>query len=469
MPEVLAGRYILTERLGAGGMGEVWRATDEVLGRTVAVKLVLPALLDDAEFLRRFLAEARAMASVRHPAVVAIHDFGEANGRAYLVMEYVPSEPLSRVLGRAGRLGVATTLELVAQAAEALQAVHDQGIVHRDVKPANLLLRPDGTVVLTDFGIAATPGRTALTGPGAVLGTPSYLAPEQVLGAPATPRTDVYALGLVAYECLAGRRPFVADNPYAVAMQRVHQAPPPLGPDVPAPVAAVVQRALAIDPDHRWTSAAEFAAAVRNAPAGRVPTDATTVHWGDLDTVRSSPARSQRRMPVLALAAGLVLALGAGGYATWRLTQPGGPGAPSGSAEPIPPAARDGRIPDGYAVCREALCPTEPMCWRGLVVISGEGRPPAKEDCAQPHYWETFAAVSLPAGALTDADLTTLIERADIGEVCSAGAMAARTRAGASTEGWRIEAWPIPADAYTVLVHCLAGSAEGETPTTVFQ
>jgi serine/threonine-protein kinase len=172
---------------------------------------------------------------------------------------------------------------------------------------------------------------------------------------------------------------------------------------------------------------------------------------------------------VVALVAGLVLALGAGGYAAWQVTRDGGPGTPGGSAQPIPPAARDGRIPDGYAACGETLCPTEPMCWRGLVVISGEGRPPAKEDCAQPHYWETFAAVSLPADAVTDSDLTTLIERSDIAEVCSAGTMAGRTRAGVSTEGWRMEAWPIPADAYTVLVHCLAGSPDGETPGTAFQ
>ena len=472
MPEILAGRYTLRERIGAGGMGEVWRATDELLGRVVAVKLVLPDLADDAEFLRRFLAEARAMASVRHPGVVAIHDFGAAEvGGAYLVMEYVEGEPLSRVLGRVGRLDAAATMDIAAQAARALQAVHDRGIVHRDVKPANLMLRPDGSVALTDFGIAVGGGRTALTADGAILGTPSYLAPEQVLGRPATPRTDVYALGLVAYECLAGRRPFVGDNPFAVAMQRVHQPPPPLGPGVPTPVAAVVERALALDPDRRWPSAADLATAAQRA-AGPAHGDATTVGWGDLDTVpRPRAARPpRRRVPVLAVVGGLVLvlALGAGGYAVWR-ADPGSSGPGPSATGPGPPAAREGRIPDGYVVCGEVLCPTEPMCWRGLVVISGEGRPPGRADCSDPHYWETFAAVNLPGDAVTDEDLTTLIERADVGEVCSAAAMAGRARDGVSTEGWRIEAWPIPADPYTVLVHCLAGSLEGETPGAVFR
>ena len=233
---LLGDRYQLAGRIAVGGMGEVWRATDEVLGRTVAVKVVLPALVDEPGFVRRFLAEARAMASVAHPGVVAIHDFHGDGAGAYLVMEFVDGEPLSRMLGRVGRLGPAVTMDLVRQAALALQAVHDRGIVHRDVKPANLLLRPDGTLALTDFGIAVASGNTALTASGAILGTPSYLAPEQVMGQTASPRSDVYALGVVAYECLAGRRPFVGDNPFAVAMQRVGQLPPPLGPDIPPAV-----------------------------------------------------------------------------------------------------------------------------------------------------------------------------------------------------------------------------------------
>ncbi|MFD0592168.1 serine/threonine-protein kinase [Catellatospora coxensis] len=181
---LLGGRYRLEGRIGAGGMGEVWRATDTVLGRVVAVKTVLPALLDDPGFVRRFLAEARAMAGVRHRGVVTIHDYHGDGGGAYLVMEYVEGEPLSQTLARQGRLTVEATLAVVAQIAEALQAVHDGRIVHRDVKPGNLLVCRDGTVVLTDFGIARAQDHTALTTPGGILGTPSYLAPEQVLGPP---------------------------------------------------------------------------------------------------------------------------------------------------------------------------------------------------------------------------------------------------------------------------------------------
>jgi serine/threonine-protein kinase len=257
----LGGRYRLDERIGVGGMGEVWRATDEVLGRTVAVKVVLPSLLGEPDFVRRFLAEARAMASVNHPGVVAIHDYRSDATGAFLVMEYVEGEALSHTLGRLGRLAPAATMELIAQAADALQAAHDRGIVHRDVKPANLLIRTDGTLVLTDFGIARARSDAPLTTAGAILGTPSYLAPEQVLGHPATTRSDVYSLGVVAYECLAGHRPFQGENPYAIAVQRVHEPPRTMPGNVPRPVLAVVERALAVDPSQRWPSAAELGAA----------------------------------------------------------------------------------------------------------------------------------------------------------------------------------------------------------------
>ncbi len=262
----VAGRYRLVELLGQGGMGEVWRATDEVLRRTVAVKVVLPALHAEAEFGPRFLAEARAMAKVHHPGVVAIYDFGEIDNRiAFLVMEFVAGEPLSRMLHRLGRLSPATTMDLITQAAQALEAVHDRGIVHRDVKPGNLIVRTGGAIALTDFGIAAGHTTTSLTTPGMILGTLSYLAPEQIMGEPATARSDVYALGLVAYECLTGQRPFTAEAPVAAALQRVQQPAPPLPADIPSPITAVVTRALATDPAHRWQTAAELADAAKQA------------------------------------------------------------------------------------------------------------------------------------------------------------------------------------------------------------
>ena len=484
---VLAGRYRMEERIGSGGMGEVWRATDELLGRTVAIKLILPALLHEPGFVRRFLAEARAMASVRHPGVVAIHDFHGDGASAYLVMEFVEAEPLSRVLGRAGRLGADVTMDLVRQAAEALQAVHDRGIVHRDVKPANLMLRPDGTLALVDFGIALGAESTAITGPGTIIGTPSYLAPEQVMGQPASPRSDVYALGVVAYECLAGRRPFVGDNAFAIAMQRVGQPPPPLDPEVPREVARVVERALAPDPSRRWPSAAEFAIAAEQASPPITPRRHAAA-WRDMTTVPHrdgavrgpslGPSGRRRRRAIVVMALVLIV-LGAGviGVVAWR-NAVGRPAASEGHATPpnstaaatpsgTNPSPR-GQIPAGFAACGDALCPTAPMCWRGLVQQGDVGRPPAAEDCTAPHYWETFAAHYLPADARTDYDHSHLMDRADFAELCSDGAMASRSDDPASTLGWRREAWPIPADPYTVLVHCLAGSEEGETAGAVF-
>jgi serine/threonine protein kinase len=271
----LGERYRLDARIGAGGMGEVWRAVDEVLGRVVAVKAMLPGVADQPDFAKRFLVEAKAMASVNHPAVASIHDYGRGAGITFLVMEFVDGESLSQLLARHGRLDPATTMRLIAQAADGLQAVHERGIVHRDIKPANLLIRRDGTLLVTDFGISRTDDGTQLTASGAILGTPTYLSPEQVLGRPATGRSDVYSLGLAAYECLAGHRPFEGDNPYAVALQRVQAAPRTLGGNLPGPVLAVVERALATDPADRWPSAAAMADAARAAvdlsPAHRQP------------------------------------------------------------------------------------------------------------------------------------------------------------------------------------------------------
>ena len=262
---LLANRYRLDERVGGGGMGEVWRATDTVLGRTVAVKVMRPELLEEPGFAERFLFEARAMATIKHPGVVTVHDYqGDASG-AFLVMEYVEGEALSRRLHRFGKLDPARTMHLIAQAADALQAAHDKGVVHRDIKPGNLLVTADDRLVLTDFGIARSAASTPLTATGAVIGTPSYLAPEQVLGKPATPASDVYALGVVAYECLTGRRPFDGDNPFDIAMKRLREPPPTMTGDIPIAVLAVVERTLAAEPAQRWPSASALAAAARKA------------------------------------------------------------------------------------------------------------------------------------------------------------------------------------------------------------
>jgi serine/threonine-protein kinase len=265
----LGGRYKLEDRIASGGMGDVWRGIDEVLGRTVAVKILLPALLDEPGFAERFRGEARSMATINHPGVVDVYDYGSdpAVG-AYLVMEYVEGDALSQTLSRVGRLTPARTMALIAQAADALQAAHDKGIVHRDVKPGNLLVRPNGTLVLTDFGIARSAMVGQLTQVGSVLGTASYISPEQAAGGVASPQSDVYALGVVAYQCLAGRRPFEGDNPLEIAMKHVRSQPPPLPPDIPPAVRTVVDRAMAKDPAARFLTAAALGQVARRAAGG---------------------------------------------------------------------------------------------------------------------------------------------------------------------------------------------------------
>ena len=263
----LGGRYRLEERIAGGGMGDVWRGTDEVLGRTVAVKILLPALLDEPGFAERFRGEARTMATINHPGVVDVYDYGSDQQLAFLVMEYVEGDALSRTLSRVGRLTPARTMALVAQAADALHAAHANGIVHRDVKPGNLLVRPNGTLVLTDFGIARSALVGQLTVAGSVLGTASYISPEQASGEVATPASDVYALGVVAYQCLSGHRPFDGATPVEIAMKHVRDTPRPLPADIPPAVRAIVDRALAKDPAARWPSAAAMASVARQAAA----------------------------------------------------------------------------------------------------------------------------------------------------------------------------------------------------------
>ncbi|MGW0809610.1 serine/threonine protein kinase [Nonomuraea sp. NPDC002799] len=267
----LAGRYRLDTRIGAGGMGEVWRGEDIVLARTVAVKVLLPGRMEDPGFVARFQAEARAMATINHSGVVDVYDYGVSGDTVYLVMKFVDGEPLDRLLARLGRIPPQAAMELIAQAASALQAVHDRGIVHRDVKPGNLLVQRDGTLVLTDFGIARSDLANRLTDAGMVLGTAAYCAPEQAEGAPVTPAVDIYALGVVAYECLVGQRPFDGDSAVTIALKHIREAPPPLPADIPPPVRTLVEIALSKDPARRYPTAKAMSDAARAIANGQVP------------------------------------------------------------------------------------------------------------------------------------------------------------------------------------------------------
>ncbi|MEV4812361.1 serine/threonine-protein kinase [Micromonospora avicenniae] len=335
---VLSGRYRLDERVATGGMGDVWRGTDLVLGRQVAVKVLLPALVSDPDFIARFRAEARIMAALRHPGIVQVFDCGEDDlpdgGRAdYLVMEFVDGEPLSKRIEAAGKLGVAETMSIVAQAAQALNAAHRGGIVHRDVKPSNLLVQEDGSVVLVDFGVARSTNVTSITSTNAVPGTALYMAPEQAAGRPVSGATDIYALGAVTYCCLTGTPPFTGDNPLQVAVRHLDDEPPELPHDIPEAVRALVSRALAKDPAERFSSGAAMAEAARTAVTGDAgPTALVTVAplrgagpdtQAELDPAVVAAGRGRRGRPallgagaaVLVAVVGLAAALGAAKYA----------------------------------------------------------------------------------------------------------------------------------------------------------
>jgi len=254
----IADRYALEERIAIGGMGEVWRARDVVLDRRVAVKVLKAEYATDPRFLDRFRAEAKHAAGLSHPGIASVYDYGEVGDMAFLVMEYVDGEPLSALLARTGRLPADRTLDIVGQAGLALQAAHDAGVVHRDVKPGNLIVRPDGVVKVTDFGIARAVDAVPLTQTGMLVGTAAYLSPEQAAGKAVTPASDVYSLGVVGFECLSGERPFAADSAVATAMAHVSTPPPPLPKDTPPIVADLVNRALEKEPDRRQPSAGDF-------------------------------------------------------------------------------------------------------------------------------------------------------------------------------------------------------------------
>ncbi|MGA6162890.1 serine/threonine-protein kinase [Amycolatopsis magusensis] len=271
--QLLAERYRLTSRIAVGGMGEVWQASDTRLDRTVAVKVLKAELSGDAEFLHRFRTEARTTASLNHAGIAAVHDYGETVADelsiAYLVMELVEGDPLAAILAKQGRLSPEFTLDLLEQAGRALQAAHERGLVHRDVKPGNILVTPAGQVKLTDFGIAKAADAAPVTRNGMVMGTAHYIAPEQALGADAEPASDVYSLAVCGYECLTGYRPFLSENAVTVAMMHIRDIPPPLPPDVPPGLRALIEATLVKDPRQRYNNGGEFANAAAAVRAGR--------------------------------------------------------------------------------------------------------------------------------------------------------------------------------------------------------
>jgi eukaryotic-like serine/threonine-protein kinase len=351
--EVLAGRYLMEDRIAAGGMGQVWRAVDLVLGRAVAVKLLRAEYAEHADTLERFRAEARHAAAVTHPSIAQVYDYSEADGGQppFLVMELVDGPPLTQLLA-AGPLDPAEVLDIVAQTADGLAAAHGVGLVHRDIKPGNLLIGPGDTVKITDFGIAHAAGSAPLTRTGTLIGTPAYLAPERVAGGSAQPASDLYSLGIVAYECLAGYLPF-SGTAVEIALAHQHQALPPLPAAVPRPIAGLVAALTEKDPARRPPSAKQVAAYTRQLlsklggvhPAAGLPGEARSTMTG-LPTQTGfqptttlgrpggerqrrqhghGPRRLAARWPVLLAVAAVLVAVALGG---WLLAGQAGAAAP---------------------------------------------------------------------------------------------------------------------------------------------
>jgi hypothetical protein len=325
------GRYELSSRIAIGGMGEVWEATDLVIGRPVAIKILKDEYLGDPGFLERFRAEARHAALVNHEGIANVYDYGEEDGSAFLVMELVPGEPLSSILERQHTLPPDRVLDVVAQTAMALHAAHAAGLVHRDIKPGNLLVTPDGRVKITDFGIARITDQVPLTATGQVMGTVQYLSPEQASGQPASPATDIYSLGIVAYEALAGHRPFTGESQVAIAMAQINDTAPDLPHSVPEPIRRLVFACIAKAPSDRPTTAALLARA------------ATALRRGDVLAAASAvPAVLPAGVaaPTMAMqtdSATSVMPSQAPGFDTMLMGVPGG-AAPTATTSAYPPA-----------------------------------------------------------------------------------------------------------------------------------
>jgi eukaryotic-like serine/threonine-protein kinase len=325
----LSGRYRLEARIGSGGMSTVYRALDETLQRQVAIKLMNREVATDSDQLERFRREARAVAQLSHPHIVGVIDAGEDEGRPYIVFEYVEGETLKERIRRMGRLPISEAVAYAIEIARALGAAHARHIVHRDVKPQNVLIDEEGSAKVTDFGIARTLDEEGLTADGRVLGTTDYVSPEQALGQPVTGQSDLYAVGIVLYEMLTGEVPFKGESQVAVAMKHVREMLPDVQakrPEVSAALAAVVDTATAKAQENRYADDAELIAdledvlAIETARAGSATGEVTTV-------LRTLPSGKQRRVPFLvrhrtaALVLTLIVLLAGAGVAVWLGTR----------------------------------------------------------------------------------------------------------------------------------------------------
>ncbi|HZO77190.1 MAG TPA: protein kinase [Solirubrobacteraceae bacterium] len=325
----LGGRYRLEARIGQGGMSTVYRALDETLQRRVAVKLMNREVVSDSAQLERFRREARAVAQLNHPHIVGVIDAGEDEGRPYIVFEYVEGETLKERIRRGGRLPIPEAVAYAIEIARALGAAHARHIVHRDVKPQNVLIDEEGSCKVTDFGIARTLDEEGLTADGRVLGTTDYVSPEQALGQPVTGQSDLYSLGVVLYEMLTGQVPFRGESQVAVAMKHVRDSLPDAQtkrPEISAALAAVIDRATAKRVQDRYANDAELIADLEDVLA--IETARTGDTRGEVTSVlQTLPSRKRRRVPfqirhrVRAVALGAVALAIIAGIAVWLATR----------------------------------------------------------------------------------------------------------------------------------------------------
>ena len=288
------GSYQIVEEIGRGGMAVVYRAYQPSLNRDVAIKVLPPQLTFDQRFVERFQREARAAAGLRHPHIIVVHDVGEQDGLYYIVMEYLEGQTLRQLVEREGPLAPDRAAGMIEQVASALDYAHQRGFVHRDVKPSNIFVREGDQATLTDFGIAKAARGTQLTGTGMLIGTPEYMSPEQAQGEEVGPSTDIYALGVMAYQMLTGRVPFRGTTPHATLHAVIYQPPVPprqINPGLSPAIDTVLLKALAKQPEARFRTGAEMAAALQRAGSGE---GVTVPPAGE---VRPGPALTQRLRP----------------------------------------------------------------------------------------------------------------------------------------------------------------------------
>jgi serine/threonine-protein kinase len=302
MKSVLSDRYQVEARIGAGGMAEVYRGFDPVLNRTVAIKVLLPQMARDTSFVERFRREAQAAARLNQPNIVGVYDTGADDGTQYIVMEFIEGRTLAEFMATGRRPTPVQAAEIAQKICAAIAAAHAQGVIHRDIKPGNVMITREGVIKVMDFGIARVLGPETAPQTSAVLGTASYLSPEQAQGGPVDARTDIYSLGAVLYELLTGRPPFTGDTPVAVAYKQVNETPAvpsSLNPDVPARLDAVVMKALSKNPSNRYQTADEFSADLARVIAGQEveATPLMPAGGGDATQVISRPSSQTAVLP----------------------------------------------------------------------------------------------------------------------------------------------------------------------------